>query len=195
MDEPDVPPTIGPAAPSNPRSRSGEPTGTPQPGETIDDAAFSAFYRQFVPTLVAFLIWQGARLPEAAEIAQDTMTKAYKGWSEIHHPQAWARQVASRMLARLIASVEKENLVDEVSERSCLLPLTNVEAWEQRHDVLRVLDRLPPRQRQVMAWTLDGYTPSEIADELNITAEAVRASLKKARRALATQVQPWTNDE
>jgi DNA-directed RNA polymerase specialized sigma24 family protein len=36
-----------------------------------------------------------------------------------------------------------------------------------------------------MAWSLDGYTPAEIATELQITAEAVRASLMKARRALA----------
>ena len=36
-----------------------------------------------------------------------------------------------------------------------------------------------------MAWTLDGYTPAQIANELGITAEAVRSSLKKARRTLA----------
>lgn len=57
--------------------------------------------------------------------------------------------------------------------------------WEQRHEVLRVLDLLPLRQRQVMAWTLDGYPPAQIADELGITAEAVRSSLRKARRTLA----------
>ena len=49
-----------------------------------------------------------------------------------------------------------------------------------------MLDLLPLRQRQVMAWTLDGYTPAQIADELQITAEAARSSLKKARRTLAT---------
>jgi RNA polymerase sigma-70 factor (ECF subfamily) len=37
-----------------------------------------------------------------------------------------------------------------------------------------------------MAWTLDGYTPAQIAEELQITAEATRSSLKKARRTLAT---------
>jgi RNA polymerase sigma factor (sigma-70 family) len=100
------------------------------------------------------------------------------------------------MLVRLIACVEKQDLVGEAPERSALLaPLTNVEAWEQRHDVLRVLDYLPPRQRQVMAWALDGYTSLEIADELKITAEAVRASLKKARRTLAEHARPGTDDE
>ncbi len=150
-----------------------------------DDAAFSAFYRRFVPRLVAFLVWQGARLPDAADIAQDTMIKLYRRWSEIHEPEAWARRVASRALARHIASIREDPCDDPPVHSSLLPPLTNVEAWDQRHEVLRLLALLPPRQQQVLAWTLDGYTPAGIAEELGITAEAVRANLMKARRALA----------
>jgi hypothetical protein len=47
-----------------------------------------------------------------------------------------------------------------------------VETWEQQHEVLPVLDRLSPRQRQVMAWTLQCYTPAEIATELRTNAAA-----------------------
>jgi RNA polymerase sigma factor (sigma-70 family) len=167
-----------------PRNRPGRSAAAPPPAQPGPGAAFSAFYRQFVPTLVAFLVWQGARPPDATDIAQDTMIKAYQRWSEIHQPQSWTRRVASRALVRRIASVE--DFVDDPPEHSSLLPtLTSVEAWEQRHEVLRLLDRLPPRQRQVLAWALDGYTPAEIADELEITPEAVRANLMKARRALA----------
>lgn len=181
---PDVP------DPDHPQSQQ-EITQVPAP--TVDEA-FSAFYRRFTPTLVAFLIWQGARLPDAVDLAQDTMSKAYRCWSTIHVPEAWARRVASREFARQIASVE-EDPVDEIPEHSCLLPLlTDVIGWEQQHEVLRMLDRLPPRQRQVMAWTLEGYSPAEIAKELQITGEAVRTSLKKARKALA-QYLGTTGDE
>ncbi|MFY1698586.1 sigma factor-like helix-turn-helix DNA-binding protein [Solwaraspora sp. WMMA2101] len=76
-----------------------------------------------------------------------------------------------------------------VTEPELLSPLlsasADISAWEQRHDVIRLLAILPWRQRQVMAWTFDGYQPQEIAVELEITPEAVRASLKLARRALA----------
>jgi RNA polymerase sigma factor (sigma-70 family) len=145
---------------------------------------FTEFYRRFVPSLVAFLMWQGARLPEAADVAQETMIQAYRHWSTIDHPQAWVRRVASRMLTRRMAATEEP--VDQIGERTALLPApTDVTAWEQRHDVLRALSHLPSRQRQVMAWTLDGYRPSDIAEELRITSEAVRSNLKKARRALA----------
>jgi RNA polymerase sigma-70 factor (ECF subfamily) len=162
-------------------------------GPGPDDAAFSAFYRRFVPTLVGFLMWQGARLPDAAELVQATMVEAYKYWSTIRDPEAWTRRVASRALARQIASVEDS--VDEIPEHSSLLlPLTNVLAWEQEREILRLLSLLPSRQRQVMAWSLQGYTPAEIAEELKITGEAVRASLKKARTAL-TQHLATTGDE
>jgi RNA polymerase sigma factor (sigma-70 family) len=160
-----------------------------QPSASTDEiAAFSEFYRKFVPTLVAFLVWQGARLPDATDIAQDTMIKAYQRWSEIRQPQAWARTVASRALASRMAS-SKEDPVDHLPESSTLLATSfDVEAWERRHEVLRALDRLPPRQRQVMAWTLDGYTPGEIAEELRISPEAVRANLMKARRSLVVHL-------
>ncbi|MEU4344397.1 sigma factor-like helix-turn-helix DNA-binding protein [Nocardia sp. NPDC023852] len=64
-----------------------------------------------------------------------------------------------------------------------------IAAWEQRHDILRVLRELPPRQRQVMAWTLADYTPTEIASILPpLTPEAVRSSLRRARRNLAIRL-------
>lgn len=183
MDDCDSQPVSG----ALPRGRPGRlPVAPPSAQPDADSsAAFSAFYRQFVPTLVAFLMWHGARLPDAADIAQDTMIKLYQSWSKIRQPESWARRVASRALVRRFAIVE-EDPVDHPPERSSLLPtLTGVEVWEQRHEVLRLIHRLPARQRQVLAWTLDGYTPAEIARELEITPETVRANLMKARRALA----------
>ena len=148
------------------------------------DAAFGAFYREAVPTLVAFLMWQGAALAEAADIAQETMIAAYQRWTTIRVPLAWARRVASRALARRIARVG-EDPVDDLAQANPLLPdESGLSDWEQRHDIPRLLALLPPRQRQVMAWTLDDYTPAEIAEELQINPDAVRANLHKARRSL-----------
>ncbi|MGH3940626.1 MAG: RNA polymerase sigma factor [Pseudonocardiaceae bacterium] len=149
-------PTTGSAVPTNPPRG---PDATQRPTQRADDNAFGAFYREFTTTLVAWLIWQGAELPVAADIAQNTMIEAYRNWSTINQPAAWARRVASRALARHIARTA-EDPADDVGEYGPLLPeLTNVAAWEQRHEVLRVLERFPLRQRQVMAWTLDGGTP------------------------------------
>jgi RNA polymerase sigma factor (sigma-70 family) len=156
------------------------------PGRSVADTEFAAFYRSFMPGLVAFLRYQGVPLKDAADLAQETMIKAYARWSTIDTPRAWTKRVASRAWARRLAGVD-EALVADVPEP--LLAVSDVAIWEQQHDILRVLDRLPPRQRQVLAWTLDGHTPAEIAEELRLPSETVRANLYKARRAVAKHLE------
>lgn len=175
--------------------RDSRPTGaTPQLDQSDHNAAFSSFYRRFVPILVAFLLWQGARLPDATDIVQDTMIKTYRRWPEIRQPEAWTRRVAYRAWIRRITKVVEDPIADP-PEHSCLRsPLTNVDEWEQRHEVLRLLDLLPQRQREVMAWTLQGYSPAAIAYELGITSTVVRASLWKARHTLGKHL-GTTRDE
>ncbi|MFD7973681.1 RNA polymerase sigma factor [Streptomyces clavifer] len=167
-----------------------EATGTAQPAQSAaalpSTEEFEAFYREVTPKLVGFLIRQGARLAIAAEIAQDTMLKAYRKWAEIDSPSGWVHRVASRELIRYIARTEADDLCEDVPEASSLLPSPSAAAeWEQQQDLLRLLADLPPRQRQIMAWKYDGHTPAEIAEELGISPIAVRASLLKSRRALA----------
>ncbi|WP_329348905.1 sigma-70 family RNA polymerase sigma factor [Streptomyces sp. NBC_01261] len=149
---------------------------------------FSAFYRENTRQLVGFLVNQGATIPVAADIAQDTMLKAYQHWNHLRGPRAWAHTVASRELARRVASVE-EDPVEQIPEPTSLLSDPDAIAeWEDRYDLLPLLRSLPPRQRQVLAWTLDDFTPREIAQQLRITPEAVRSNLVKARRAAAAYV-------
>lgn len=149
------------------------------------DEAFSDFYRGTIKPLVGFLVNNGASVAAAADIAQETMIKLYRSWHEIDHPKAWVHTVASRAWARKVADVREQPL-EAVPEPTSLLPGPDAVAeWEVRHETLRVLRLLPPRQRQVLAWSLNDFTPAEIADELGITAEAVRSNLKKARRAAA----------
>ncbi|MGP3954051.1 RNA polymerase sigma factor [Streptomyces sp. 7N604] len=149
------------------------------------DEEFSAFYCSTVRLLVAFLINQGAAVHVAADIAHDTMTSAYRRWSELHTPRPWVYKVASRALVRKFAAIEEEP-VQEVPEPTSLLARPDaIGEWETRHDTLPMLRSLPPRQRQVLAWTLAGFTPSDIAEHLGLPADTVRANLRKARRAAA----------
>jgi RNA polymerase sigma-70 factor (ECF subfamily) len=146
---------------------------------------FSAFYKATLRPLVQFLMNQGASLHLAADIAQETMTKAYRRWMEIEQPRAWVHRVASRALVRHFSRAV-EDPTESIPEPSSLLPRPDAaHEWEARQGTLHVLQALPPRQRQVLAWTLSDYTPTEIASELGMTPEAVRSSLKKARRTAA----------
>ncbi|WP_063129928.1 RNA polymerase sigma factor [Nocardia fusca] len=147
-------------------------------------ATFSEFYRHFTPKIVAFLLTQGATLADATEVTQFAMLEAWQNWDDIRSPQAWVRTVAGRALVRRFASLETPVL--EFGERTALVPDDlQISAWERRYDLLRILKELPSRQRQVMSWTLAEYTPTEIAAILQITPEAVRSNLRKARRSIA----------
>lgn len=170
-----------------------EPHATSERTDTeLVDLAFSAFYRETVKGLIGFLVVQGARLGDAADIAQDTMSDVYRRWSTIDHPRAWTYRVASRALIRKFAEVE--NAAEEPVEPSPLLRTADIEGWEQGQESIRLLKLLPPRQRQVMAWTLYGYTPAEIAHEISIEPSAVRSNLKKARRSLIRHLQAQEED-
>jgi RNA polymerase sigma-70 factor (ECF subfamily) len=151
------------------------------------DTEFAAYYRQSVIRLVGFLIWLGVPPMDAPDVAQEAMIEAYRHWDTIRAPDAWVRRVASRKWLARVADPRKETPVDPLPEHTGLLSEpTSIDSVEQRHDIVRLLAKLPPRQRQILAWHLDGYSGPEIAAELGISHDTVRANLLKARRAVVT---------
>jgi RNA polymerase sigma factor (sigma-70 family) len=62
--------------------------------------------------------------------------------------------------------------------------LSAVELRDEARTVLAALATLPPKQRPVMAWCIDGYTPAEIAREMGADSAEVRQNLAKARKNL-----------
>ncbi|GAB3464530.1 RNA polymerase sigma factor [Actinophytocola sediminis] len=156
-------------------------------------AEYERFYRETVKRLVGFLVLQGAQVTDAADVAQETLCKAFQRWPNLDNPRAWSFTVASRSLIRRL--VDNEDLIDPTdlaeptpSTPTPLLRANPTDAWHVRHDLITALSELPFRQRQVMAWRLSGYTPEEIATELQLTSDAVRSSLYLARRALAARL-------
>ncbi|MFD5708634.1 sigma factor-like helix-turn-helix DNA-binding protein [Bacillus subtilis] len=79
--------------------------------------------------------------------------------------------------------------MEHVPEPTSLLARPETIAdFEARHDLLPLLRDLPSRQCQVLAWPLSGFTPYDIAEQLGMSDDAVRASLYKARRAVAKAI-------
>jgi RNA polymerase sigma factor (sigma-70 family) len=147
------------------------------------DDSFVTFYRQTVEDLVGYLVWQGACLHEATDIAQDTMMTVYQRWDSIDHPRRYCFKVGLHTLARL-RSRSLEDLTADLPEPNRLLRSSEVDNWITRHDLVEALRQLPPRQQQVMALTLKGFAPREIAELIGLSGDAVRANLMKARKAL-----------
>ena len=148
-------------------------------------AAFEVFYRSAVPRLVAFLRWHGAPLPDAADCVQDALADCYRQWVTINQPYPWCRTVAARRYARHVAAVREQPTDTPGRAGSPLLkPDTDLEDFEHRHTILALLDTLPMRQRQVLAWTYDGATPADIAEALQLSTDNVRSHLRHARNTL-----------
>jgi hypothetical protein len=58
------------------------------------EGGFGAFYRDYLPQLLALLMIEGARPSAAAQVAQDAMSEAYREWAQLENPREWTRQVA-----------------------------------------------------------------------------------------------------
>jgi RNA polymerase sigma-70 factor (ECF subfamily) len=58
----------------------------------------------------------------------------------------------------------------------------------EEREVVAHLRGLPPKQRQVMTWTLAGFGDAEIADGLGLSTDAIKQSRYYARRNLAKRL-------
>jgi RNA polymerase sigma factor (sigma-70 family) len=151
----------------------------------LRDVEFAQFFRAEHKKLIRFVMAIGAGDDEAAEIAQVTFFKAFESWDAIRAPGAWIRRVAVNELTAVRQAARRETpqatLPDAPVRVSTALA---VELSEEATQVLAALRALPPGQRQVMAWIIDGFGAAEIARELGVSPESVRQSHAKARKNL-----------
>ncbi|MEV4753424.1 RNA polymerase sigma factor [Streptosporangium sp. NPDC049248] len=148
---------------------------------------FADFYREERSALVGFVISHGANLQEASDAVQAAFAAVLPPrWETIREPRAYLRTAALReyyrSAPRVAAVVEFVEEAPEPAGRSTLLDF--VEADEGARWVISMLATLPLKQRQVMAWYIDGYSYAEIAKMLRIPVTAVRKNFSRARQAL-----------
>ncbi|WIM98796.1 sigma-70 family RNA polymerase sigma factor [Actinoplanes oblitus] len=172
----------GPQA--NPHLQADEVLVDPAIEQAAIDGEFELFYLAETPKLIGFLMVRGSEAGLAADIAQETMLEAYRRWNDIEAPRAWIRRVARRRWAKLTEKRHREEPAEQVPEPSGLLSPDEADLLGQRHDIIAVLAALPDAQREVMAFSYDGYQPNEIAGLLGKPAATVRSLLRQARATL-----------
>ncbi|MET7996040.1 sigma-70 family RNA polymerase sigma factor [Amycolatopsis sp. NPDC005232] len=147
-----------------------------------DRADFDDFFRADFPLLVGFLRKQGHDRATAEDAAQEAMTKALSSWDGITHPKAWVRTTAVR--AANNNHRQRKGHEDFEPEKHPAVSDPGLVEYEERTLIVQVLEQLPPRQREVMAWYIDGYSVEEIAAALTMRPSTVRSNLRHARRQL-----------
>jgi RNA polymerase sigma-70 factor (ECF subfamily) len=143
---------------------------------------FEDFFKQHYDAVEAGVRGSGARPDVAAEATQEAFVRAYPRWwrlSRYQNPAAWVQRVAinvRRDLERsdkrrqaIVASIEVDN------------PATP--AVDARVD--SAVSSLPTQQqRAIRAYYNEGLSTSEAADQLGISAGAIRFHLSQARASL-----------
>lgn len=156
---------------------------------------FEEFFSNEFGPLVAFLMKNGFERELAKDAASEAMTCAYKEWYRIELPRAWVRTVAYRIaLKQAQRALEESRRAAAGGWTMCehydvdVVELA-VEIAEEDELLLRLLERLPPRQRIVMVWHLDGFDAKEISGHLGMPEATVRSNLRHARRRLKVMYQ------
>ena len=150
-------------------------------------AAFSKFYKEHFPSLVALVRYLGGSYNEAIDCVQDAMAKALPPvWITLDNPHAWCRRVCTNNFLRTRGRSREDVVADmEEAVHPIISPSAAIEEFEQHFEVVRLLRSLSLRRRQVMALFLDGAPYAEIAEILEISEATVRSTHRSARAQLA----------
>ncbi|RZB13608.1 sigma-70 family RNA polymerase sigma factor [Streptomyces sp. F001] len=148
-------------------------------------------YQEDQPYLIRFLLRHGATFPEAEDAVHSAFVELMRSRQPVQRPRPWLRTVALRAFLRQTVPEQPENdLTDRLAETSAdwHTPLHAAELNEQQRRVLTALLQLPFKQRSVMAWHLDGFSTTEIAEAMGLENAAVLQNLSRARRTLKQQL-------
>lgn len=145
-------------------------------------AKFEDFFRAEYQSTVRVVMSAGATKHEADDAVCEAMKLASQRYSTLHTPARWVCIVAVRTYIRR-AVRDREIHIREQR----MLATTAIDEVDYRDTVTAVreaLRSLPVTQRTVMALTIDGYAPSEIAAILDSSADNVRSNLRHARKVM-----------
>ncbi|MGW7048287.1 RNA polymerase sigma factor [Streptomyces avermitilis] len=148
---------------------------------------FSVFYRTEKKRLIAFLIYAGARVWEADDLAHEVLSQLLPDrWKTLEYPRAYMRKSAIRAYLRQNERT-REIPTDELPDLpGGIDPVTCVELSEQTNAIIDAIQQLPPTQRTVMAFVMSDSDTAEITEALNMAPGAVNTNICRARARLKT---------
>ncbi|MFH8799917.1 RNA polymerase sigma factor [Streptomyces sp. NPDC017936] len=153
--------------------------------EVVRRDDFSAFYSAEKAHLTAFLIFTGATVWEADDLAHDALIRLLpERWMLMEHPRAYLRTSAFHAYLRQ-GERTREVPTEALPELpGGIDPVVQVELSEQTSELVEAVGKLPPVQRTVMAFVLSDADSDEIAAALNMSLTAVYTNVCRARARL-----------
>ncbi|HEY7145537.1 MAG TPA: sigma-70 family RNA polymerase sigma factor [Streptosporangiaceae bacterium] len=171
-----------------PGAASGRPREavTPAGAHRADEVAqveFAACYAAEMPVLSRFLMKCGASEVDAMDAAHNAFVLLYQQWGAVRKPRQWLRTVAFRIFLKMPVT-GGQPLAAEHDTATALPASAPLELHEEERAVLETFLLLPLTQRAVFALYFDKFTVREIADIMQMSQDAVRQNIARARAAL-----------
>ena len=159
--------------------------------------AFDEVYATYRPRLYSFLLRLSGRRDVAEDLLQDTFIKLARSAPSLAddtHLTAWLYTVARNAFVshRRWAMLDLSRLVSFGADRAHLAPRTPDEESSSTRavaDLERALSELPAASREILLLVgVDGMDQEEVAKILDISYEALRQRLARARAALSEKL-------
>lgn len=164
-------------------------TGLNISGDHGREAVADGLARKYGKALHLFFVKRGLTHAEAEDLTQEVYLRIarMKDVNSIREPEAFLFQAAANLLRDKIRRDRVRRRADHVSVETCQLPAEDsspfrVLAGKQALEgVLRALNELPPRQRDVFVLhRFEGLTYTQIAARLGVSVSAVEKHMMKA---------------
>lgn len=147
-----------------------------------DDA--TAAYREHRRALYRYLYWLTGDPSRAEDVAQETFLRFVESRGAKRDAHAWLFTVATRIVRDEARRTRRRRELESAHELVPPGPPLPDEEWERRRRIRRVrraLERLRPRDRQVLLLREKGFSHEEIAEAVGVAPASVG---KLAARAL-----------
>ncbi len=157
---------------------------------------------EYVPHVYRFALRLTRNSHQAEEITQDTFVRAYRRRHRLREPNAarvWLLRIAVNLwrdqLRRDRRRPEQADASIDQHQSGAILPDREAIDKEDVQRALEAMDSLPSRQREVLYLrACEQLSLAEIAEILEISPDAVKASLSLARKKMRRQLSDVCRD-
>lgn len=134
---------------------------------------------------------RGASSPDAEDVAQTAFTQVWRHWQALRHPGAYLYRVAANELRKLRKDQGEPRTITGGTGGPADQPASaDIPYGLQASMVRQYLLTLPPRQREALAGTYDGFPDRELAWALSTPVTTVHSNRGHARPSLRSYVIP-----
>ena len=164
-----------------------------------DDESLTVLYKHFYRALVAYSDRMVSNRFIAEEIVQNTFLKMWQKHNLFQNEAALKRYLYNSVRNGSIShlrheQVDRRRINSVVKEFSEMGIDTQGDPALQREEIfrqlLRAIDSLPARQKEIFLLSVEGKSSSEIADELGIKPESVKKQRQRGFARLRELLRP-----